>query len=78
LWCDGSGAVGDPYTEPGNETWCLESQSTVSFGQDATDLGPNDYVRPVTEGGLNYGGQLMQVTEVWLLQGDALACRTCK
>jgi hypothetical protein len=80
LWCDGSGTIGDPYTEPtaagspDPETWCLESQSTVSFGQDAIDGGPNDYVG----GNPNYDGQLMQVTEVWLLQGDALACRTCK
>jgi hypothetical protein len=66
LWCDGSGTIADPYTEPtadGSsvpEMWCLESQSTVSFGPDGS------------------GNQLMQVTETWLLEGDATLCRTCK
>ena len=34
-------------------------------------LVPNDLVP-------DYSGQLMQVTEVWILDGDAGLCRTCK
>jgi hypothetical protein len=65
LWCNGSGTVADPYTEPTAdnsqvpEVWCRESQTVVSYGP----------------GG--QGNQLMQVSETWLLQGDATLCR-CK
>jgi hypothetical protein len=50
------------------ENWCLVSQSTTSYGKDATDGSANDWVP-------NYGGQLMQVSETWLLDGDAIVSR---
>ncbi len=65
LWCNGTDA--NP-TMPGSEVWCLISQSSHTYGPDGN---PTDWVP-------NYNGQLIQVSETWLLQGDATLCRTCK
>ena len=62
-WCNGTPAH---PTMPGGEIWCLVSQSTMLAGTD-------------TDGSITgtAGTQLMQVTEIWLLEGDAALCRTC-
>ena len=44
------------------------SESAANLGPDGT--GANDLVP-------NYSGQLMQVTEDWILDGDAVLCRKC-
>ena len=58
FWCAGTPGSPDPLGPgntlhpPGNEVWCLVSQSTVL----------------VSDG-------MMQVSEIWLLEGDAALCR---
>ena len=49
---------------PTGENWCLIRQ-----GSEIAGTGPI---------GENPNAQLMLVNEEWLLDGDALACRTCK
>lgn len=63
-WCNGTSTS---PTMPSGENWCLVTQTTTTYGPDAET--PND---PGWVPG--YGGQLMQVTEEWLLIGDA-GCR---
>jgi hypothetical protein len=65
-WCNEE--AGGFYSAPGTEQWCLITQSTVLAGHDdgaGTITGFPD-------------AQLMQVNELWQLDGDATLCRTCK
>ena len=66
-WCNGTPPSGDPpnfstLEMPDGESWCLITQSATTYGPDGA--GGIDWVP-------GYDGQLMQVTEEWLLIGDA-------
>jgi hypothetical protein len=64
-WCDGTAAS---PTVPSGEAWCLVTQSTSTYGPDGDGSPGNPDWVP------NYDGQLMQVSETFLLIGDA-GCR---
>jgi hypothetical protein len=66
LWCEGTPAAPEM---PSGESWCLVSQSTVSYGPDGDGTEGNPDWVP------DYEGQLMQVTETFLLTADAGARR---
>lgn len=69
IWCTINTTTGDFEVPGSTESWCLESQSTVAYGPDGDgSQGNPDWVP-------NYEGPLMQVTETWLLDGDAALCR---
>ena len=67
-WCNGTEL--NP-TLPGDEHWCRISQSVVTYGPDGDGIESTDWVP-------DYDGQLVQVSETWLLDVDATLCRTCK
>ena len=64
VWCDGTASSPTMPSTPTGEVWCLISQSTSTFGLDAETPTDPGFVP-------GYGGQLMQVSESWLLEGDA-------
>ena len=65
-WCDGTA---ESPTVPSGEAWCLVTQSTSTYGPDGDGSSPEnpDWVP-------NSDGQLMQVSETFLIIGDA-GCR---
>lgn len=60
-WCNGTPAS---PSMPSGEVWCLITQTTSTYGPDGDGVNSIDWVP-------NYDGQLMQVQEEWLLQGDS-------
>jgi hypothetical protein len=64
-WCEGTASS---PTVPTGEVWCLVTQSTSTYGPDGDGSPENPDWVP------GYDGQLMQVTETYILIGDA-GCR---
>jgi len=64
-WCDGTPEAPEM---PFGSSWCLVKQTSVIYGPDGDGLNSADWVP-------NYDGQLMQVTEEFLLEADAKSFR---